>query len=128
MAKSKFIEIQCSEQMKDIICLSLRNFACIAYPKTENSECNLVASDALRNAADEFEKSFAENGCGFLNRRLRRIVQTAIEAHYTIVADIQKCNTRYQCELMLKVCRGDYVLQDNLDDAIKRDQQNYASD
>jgi hypothetical protein len=110
----KFIDIQCNKEMQEIICRSLRNFAILAYPKTPNSECNLVASDALKNAADEFEKSFTEHGKGIINRRLRAMVKTAIIAHYNIVSELENRSTTKQCEVMLKVCKGDITIINNL--------------
>lgn len=110
----QYIEINCSEEMKNIICSSLRNFAAIAYPKTPNSECNLVASDALLNAADTFEKGFSNTGVGVINRRLRMMLKTAIEAHYKIKSELESHDTKNQCALMLKVCEGETVKQDQL--------------
>jgi len=101
--------------MQKIICVSLRNFACLAYPKAENSECNLVASDALNNAAEVFEKEYIDKGTGIINRRMRRLLNTAIEAHYNIIAEVKKCSTKYQCEVMLKVCAGELVDDEALD-------------
>lgn len=106
---AKYIEISCSEQMKDIICLSLRRFALIAYPQAPNSECNLVARDALLNAADLFEDKFSALGVGVINRRLRVMLKTAIEAHYNILAELEHCVTKKQCEIMLKVCNGEVI-------------------
>ncbi|RDH81604.1 MAG: hypothetical protein DIZ80_16160 [endosymbiont of Galathealinum brachiosum] len=120
---SKYIEIQCNEAMKDIICSSLRNFAYLAYPKAHNSECNLVASDALLNAADYFEKHFSECGAGLLNRRMRMMVKTAIETHYKILSELKNHSTEKQCEVMLKVCKGDLVNNEELIEAEQLDQQ-----
>jgi len=119
----KFIDIYCNEKMKDIICSALRNFACLAYPKIENSECNLVAADALLNAADEFEKVFSETEKGILNRRLRMVVKTAIEAHYDIISNLEKRVTKNQCEVMLSVCRGEHIDFQQLVEAERLDQQ-----
>lgn len=119
----RYIEIDCSEEMKNIICTSLRNFAVIAYPKTPNSECNLVASDALLNAADAFEKAFSKTGVGLINRRLRMMLKTAIEAHYKIKSEIDRQDTELQCALMLKVCEGEAVKQSQLLEAEKLDKQ-----
>lgn len=120
---SKTIEIQCNEQMKDIICGSLRSFASLAYPKAHNSECNLVASDALLNAADNFEKHFSEGGTGILNRRMRMMVKTAVEAHYKILSELKNHSTEKQCEVMLKVCKGEPVKTEELTEAERLDQQ-----
>ena len=121
--KSSFIEIHCNEKMKNIICSSLRNFACIAYPKNPNSECNLVASDALINAADTFEKNFCESGTGVINRRMRKLLQTAIESHYKILSELENVSKAHQCELMLKVCKGEIINNEALVEAEKLDQQ-----
>ena len=119
----QYIEINCSEEMRDIICTSLRNFAGIAYPKTPNSECNLVASDALLNAANHFEKTFSETGIGLINRRLRMMLKTAVESNYKIMAEIENYETNNQCALMLKVCEGEFVKQEQLLEAEKLDKQ-----
>ena len=119
---SKTIEIHCNEKMKDIICGSLRGFAYLAYPKAHNSECNLVASDALQNAADNFEKHFSENGVGVLNRRMRMMVKTAIETHYNILSELKNHSTEKQCEIMLKVCKGEAVKDAELIEAERLDQ------
>jgi len=119
----RYIEINCSEEMSNIICTSLRNFAVIAYPKTPNSECNLVASDALLNAADEFEKAFMKTGVGLINRRLRMILKTAIETHYKILSELDSQDTKMQCALMLKVCEGQPVKQAQLLEAQQLDKQ-----
>ena len=110
----RYIEIKCNEEMKNIICTALRNFAVIAYPKTQNSECNLVASDALLNAASDFDKSFAETGKGLINRRLRMMLKTAIEAHYKIKSELDNSNTTHQCEIILKLCNGELVEPEQL--------------
>jgi len=119
----KYIEIQCSDKMKEIICLALRNFACLAYPKNPNSECNLVASDALLNAADHFEKAFSEKGVGLINRRMRMMVKTAVEAHYKIIAELENRATTNQCEILLKVCEGEVVPIEQLLEAERLDEQ-----
>jgi len=118
---SRYIEISCNEEMKSIICTALRNFARIAYPKTPNSECNLVASDALLNAANNFEKSFIETGRGLINRRLRMMLKTAIEAHYKIISEIDNSNTMHQCAVMLKLCDGEIIQSEQLLEAKKLD-------
>jgi len=118
----RYIEINCNEEMKNIICTALRNFAVIAYPKTPNSECNLVASDALLNAANEFDKSFTDTGKGLINRRLRMILKTAIEAHYKIKSELDNSNTTHQCAIILKLCDGEIVEPDQLRVAEKLDQ------
>jgi len=117
----KYIVIQCSEEMKQIICIALRNFACLAYPKNPNSECNLVASDALLNAADHFEKEFSERGVGSISRRMRRMVKTAVEAHYQIIAELENRVTIKQCEILLKVCEGEFVDDEQLIEAERLD-------
>lgn len=117
----KYIEIQCSEKVKDIICMSLRKFAYLAYPKAHNSECNLVASDALLNAADLFEDKHNEAGIGLLNRRLRMMIKTAIEAHYDIVNELEGRQTQNECALMLRVCKGEVVSDEVFEAAKKQD-------
>jgi len=119
----QYIEINCSEEMRNIICTSLREFAAIAYPKTPNSECNLVASDALLNAADNFDKTFLKTGVGLINRRLRMMLKTSIEAHYKIMAELENQNTKKQCALMLKVCEGEVIKQAQLLEAEQLDKQ-----
>ncbi|MCW8933587.1 MAG: hypothetical protein OQK98_02575 [Gammaproteobacteria bacterium] len=119
----RYIEIKCSEEMSVIICTALRNFAAIAYPKTPNSECNLVACDALLNAADVFEKNFSEKGVGLINRRLRMMLKTAIEAHYNIISELENYETKNQSALMLKVCSGEVVSQEKLHEAEYLDKQ-----
>jgi len=111
---SKFISIYCNEKMKNTICHALRNFACLAYPKTPNSECNLVASDALMNAAESFDKTFSENGYGEINRRLRMMLKTAIIAHYKILSELHNRDMSQQCELMQKVCQGERLTEAEL--------------
>jgi len=118
---SKYIKIQCSKKMKDIICMSIKKFAYLAYPKANCSECNLVASDALLNAAAHFEKHFLETGEGILNRRLRMIVKTAVETHYRIISELENRKTTNQCEVMLRVCKGEAVENSELIKAEKRD-------
>ena len=120
---SKYIEIQCYEKMKDIICGSLINLARLAYPKAHNSECNLVASDALLNAADGFEKHFSEKGVGIINKRMRMMVKTAIETHYQILSELKNHSTEKQCEVMLKVCKGEQVKDEQLLEAERLDKQ-----
>jgi len=117
----RYIEINCNEEMKNIICTALRNFAVIAYPKTENSECNLVASDALLNAAKEFEENHTKTGKGIINRRLRMMLKTAIEAHYKILSELENTNTSHQCAIILKLCNGEEVYPQQLRDAEQLD-------
>ena len=119
----RYIEINCNDEMKNIICTALRNFAGIAYPKTPNSECNLVASDALLNAANDFEKNFKETGKGVINRRLRMMLKTAIEAHYKILSEIECSNTKQQCAIMLKLCDGELINFEQLKDAKQHDRK-----
>ncbi len=118
-----YIKIQCNEKMQQVICTALRNFALIAYPKTPNSECNLVASDALLNAANYFETKFNEKGYGAINRRLRMIVKTAIEAHYEILAELDSCVTLRQCEVMLQICNGEIITNEQFLEAERVDKQ-----
>jgi len=120
---SNYIKVMCNEKMQIIICTALKNFARIAYPKTPNSECNLVASDALLNAADYFEKKFKAQGYGEINRRLRMIVKTAIEAHYSILAELETCVTDRQCEMMLKICNGELITDEQFCEAERLDRQ-----
>ena len=82
-----------------------------------------MASDALLSAADHFEKEFLERGVGLINRRMRMMVKTAVEAHYQIIAELENRTTTNQCEILLKVCEGEVVDNEQLIEAERLDMQ-----
>lgn len=118
----KLIDIQCSEKISIIITTAIRDYKDMAYPASSKSECNQAARESLETTVMQFESAYQEKGKGVLNRRMRAMVQAAIEQYYQQQAEQSGTKTDAQCALILKVCKGEPAEDADLDQAIQTDQ------
>lgn len=115
----KRIEIQCSNEIKEIVSTALRNYTEVAFP-SDGTDCVLVARESMLDAIRDLEQEFSANDTGrtSYNKRLRAMAKEAVKLHYQLASDEQGHMLTHECELLLEVVCG--VAHDDADLAAAR--------
>lgn len=103
----KRIEVNCTQQIKDIFVTALRNYTEVAFP-SGSADCSLVAREAMLDTVSGFEREFAANGDGHAgyNKRLRAMAKEAIRLHYRLLSADDEAEHGHECALLLEVAEG----------------------
>jgi hypothetical protein len=103
----KRIEVNCSQQIKDIFVTALRNYTEVAFP-AGSADCSLVAREAMLDTLSGFEREFIANGDGRAgyNKRLRAMAKEAIRLHYRLLAADSGTQHAHECALLLETVEG----------------------
>lgn len=103
----KRIEVNCTQQIKEIFVTALRNYTEVAFPPG-SADCGLVAREAMLDTLAGFEREYAANADGRAgyNKRLRAMAKEAIRLHYRLLADDDGRTRDHECALLLEVAEG----------------------
>lgn len=103
----KRIEINCTQQIKQIFVTALRNYTEVAFPPG-SADCSMVAREAMLDTLAGFEHEYAANGDGRAgyNKRLRAMAKEAIRLHYRLLAAADGSAHDHECGLLLEVVEG----------------------
>ena len=114
------IPLQCSKEVKDIICLALRNYAHKAFPDA-SSPCQMVSRDSLLNSANDIEQQFSRAGSAAYSSRMRAMLKAAIKFHFDVIDEKAQAYGQLQYELIMAVCKGEPVTDEQYQLAKQQD-------
>ncbi|MFW2373575.1 MAG: hypothetical protein ACN4GM_10680 [Gammaproteobacteria bacterium] len=116
----KTIQITVTEASQEILSDALKLYAELAFP-VSGSECNLVARDALTTTANEYERQHSEYGYINLSSRIKPLLKAAITSYYKLKAEQSGVSHSNECELLLSICEGRSVSDQQLEKAKIKD-------
>ena len=121
MTKDKIVEINCSPTIKSILCEALKNYAAI-YNKDNSGHYYYIKKSELLGIIDSIEQQLdISTDCFSINDDTQAYLEAAICYHYEHIHQQLRANVDQQKHLMLDALHGIPVNDQQLDDALRRD-------
>ena len=121
MTKDKIVEINCSPTIKSILSEALKSYATI-YNKDYSGHYFYIKQSELLGNIDSIEQQLnTSNDCFSINNDTQTYLEEAICYHYEHIHQQLRANVDQQKLLLLDALHGIPVDDQQLDDALRKD-------
>lgn len=121
MTKDKIVEINCSPTIKSILCEALKSYATI-HNKNHSGHYYYIKKSELLGIIDCIEQQLnTSNNCFSINDDTQAYLEAAISYHYEHIHKQLRANVDQQKHLLLDALHGIPVDDQQLDDALRKD-------
>ncbi len=115
------ITIACDDEVRDILCRAIRDYAFAAYPRG-GSDCAQVARYTLLELASQIETGIAGGRVTVeISKRPRAMIKAAVQYHFDRADMDNGAGSQRQRELFTELLHGIPVTRDRLAAAIAAD-------
>lgn len=121
MTKDKIVEINCSPTIKNILCEALKSYASTC-PTGNSNNFYFIKKSELLSIIDNIELQFNQSADHFsINDDIKAHLEAAICYHYDHIQHQIRSNVDQQKHLLLNAVHGIPVDDQQLDDALRKD-------
>ncbi len=121
MPVDKFITLQCSRSLLDVLLIALTQYAHAAYPPG-GSECAQASHESLLNQVNSIKQSWqSDQGQAKMNKRIRVMAKSALKYYCEGLAESGNGHAEAREALLLAMIKGNRVSDEQYQSAEQQD-------